>query len=423
MTHCTHVAILVGLALLAPHAALAQAPSGSKSGGQIGTNSARCEDAVCEQIVVKLEPNQSIEAINAAFGTATLRTIPQVDTFLLQIPQTAAAAAMQTWLMNDPRVAWAEMNYVAVAPAGGTQSFFLSATFHQYLHQESLVLIQADQAHRWASAQGTGQIVAVLDTGIDPSHRLVKDRLAPGGFNYIGNTPDYRDVGNGFDDNGNGLIDELTGHGTMVSGLILRVAPQARIIPMRVLNCDGVGSTFYIAQAIYDAIDHGATVINISLGSIRPTETVAMAVQAAESHGIVVIAAAGNTDRSEPRFYPAAFESVIAVAGTDINDRKAEFSDYGSWIDLAAPSVDLVSAFPGGTYARSSGTSLAAPLVAGTAALLRSQNPGMTPAQVTARIRATAASIDPLNPEYAGLLGSGRLDIGRAVALPTSSRR
>jgi subtilisin family serine protease len=398
---------------------------GGTAGGTVG-GAAICGDSLCFQLVVRLQPGEEIDVINAAFGTTTLRTIPEQGLYLLQLPASLSPKVLEIALTGDPRVAWAEVNCVAVAPSAGTQSFFLSATFGEYIGQPSMSLLQVDAAQYALTGMvglgGQGVIVAVLDTGVDPGHRMISGRLAPGGFNYIDGTGDYRDVGNGRDDNANGLIDEMVGHGTIVSGLILRVAPQARILPMRVLNCDGVGASFYVAQAIYDAIDHGATVINVSLGSIRPSQVVAEAARAALDNGILVIAAAGNHDRSDPQFFPAALETVVGVAGTDLNDLKAPFSDYAFSIDLSAPAVDLIGPFPGNAYAASSGNSLAAAVVSGAAALVRSGQPSFTPAQVVAQLKQTATEIDTLNPEYAGRLGAGRLNILNAVAPPTSSR-
>jgi subtilisin family serine protease len=373
---------------------------------QLQRPNAGCGDSICQQVVVQLEPNESVTAINAAFGTSTVRGVPGRNLFLLQVPTHASAQIYQSWLTNDPRVAWAELNYMVVAPHGGTQSFFLSASVNIYQKQESLQVIGADLAQRWAT--GAGQVVAVLDTGVDPEHQVMAGRVAPGGFNYINNNADYRDQGEG----------TLVGHGTIVSGLVLRVAPEARILPLKVLNADGVGTSFYVAQAMYDAIDRGATIINASLGTIRPSQAISEAAQAAVEHGILVIAAAGNTDRSEPRSYPAAFDGVLSVAGTDQRDAKAPFSDFGTWVDIAAPAVDLAGPFPGNAYALNSGNSLAAAVVSGSAALVRSQQPQLTPQRVALRLMANSDDIDAVNPGYEGLLGSGRVNTLKAVIRP-----
>lgn len=379
-----------------------------------------CGDAACGQVVVQLRPQASIEGINATFGTTTIRSIPSRGLHLLQIPPQATVQVMQAMLGGDARVAWAELNYMVIAPSGGTQSFFLSASLKQFIGQEQIALIEADPAR--ALSTGRGQIVAVLDTGVDPVHVELTGSIAPGGYNYIGGNTDYRDIGNGLDDNGNQLIDEMVGHGTMTAGLILRVAPEARILPLRVLNCDGVGASFYVAQAMYDAIDRGATVINASFGTIRPSQLIADAAQAAVDRGIVVVAAAGNFNRAEPRSYPAAFESVIAVAGTDVHDRKAPFSDYGAYIDLCAPAVNISGPVPNDLYAMTSGNSAGAALVSGAAAVVRSHEPSLTPLQVRERLRRSSDHIGTVNPGFHGLLGSGRLNVRNAVLGPDHGR-
>lgn len=372
-----------------------------------------CEEYVSQQVIVKLQPHQSIRVITTETGTETIDAIPSQNLYLLRVPPQATAPLIQLRLSRDPRVAWAELNYVVVAPNGGTQSFFLFAHIGNYVAQHPIAMIEADEAHRFST--GRGQIVAVLDTGLDATHPAIAGRVAPGGYNYIDGNADTRDVGNGIDDNNDGRIDEMVGHGTMVSGLILRVAPGAAILPMRVLNCDGVGSSYYVARAMLDAADRGATVINASLGSIKPSQAVATAASEVAARGIVVVAAAGNHNRSDPRYYPAALSTVIAVAGTDWKDVKAPFSDFGTSIAISAPAVWLVGPLPGDQYAFGDGNSLASALVAGGAALVRAHQPGLTPLEVEARLRAGAVSLDQRNPAYIGQLGSGRLSLRQAL--------
>ncbi len=201
------------------------------------------------------------------------------------------------------------------------------------------------------------------------------------------------------------------GHGTMCAGLIAAVAPDAMIMPLRVFNNDGGANVFSIAKAIYYASRNGAHVINMSFGMDASYKSVQTAIDFASNRGVVVVASAGNADVSKPQ-YPAAYSSVISVAATTVLDKKASFSNYGSWIFVSAPGVNLISAYPNGKYGMASGTSFAAPLVAGEAALIRA----LWTRNVKDSIGRGTAPIDAKNPAYAGKLGSGRIDILSGVS-------
>lgn len=223
---------------------------------------------------------------------------------------------------------------------------------------------------------GSGVIVAVLDTGVDTAHPDFKDNLVEG-YNFVDKNNDVTD---------------LDGHGTMVAGIIAAVAnnsigiagvaPEAKIMPLKVLTSEG-GSWIDLDLAILYAVNHGAKIITMSLGGKYTLlgATTDAAIKYAYDHGCVLIAAAGNDNSSEP-FYPAAYDEVIAVSAINQKDTKATFSNYGNYIDLCAPGVNILSTMLNETYAYGSGTSFAAPFVAGVAALLISRNPNMTPQEV-----------------------------------------
>ncbi|MEX2220016.1 MAG: S8 family serine peptidase [Phycisphaerales bacterium] len=369
---------------------------------------------VCGQIVLRLQPGETIEGVNSSYGATVLRSIPARRTFLLGLGPQANAPAIATAMSGDARIAWAEPNFIQLAPGGGTQSFFLSSTAQQYTTQYATTRLDLAAAH--AISTGTSVTIAVLDSGLDAQHPLFAGRIAPGGFNFVANSPDFSDVGNGLDDDGDGLIDEMTGHGTFVAGLSVLASPGARILPLKVLNSDGVGTAFHLAQAIDAASASGASVINISLGSTIPSRSVLEAVNSALAQDHLVVAAAGNSNRQDPPLYPAAWDGVIGVAATDENDLKAGFSDYGPYIAVSAPGAGMVGPFPGGLYSSASGTSFAAPLVSGTAALARALAPGATRTTVAALLGHTSTDISTLNPSHAGLLGAGRIHAGAAAA-------
>jgi subtilisin family serine protease len=200
---------------------------------------------------------------------------------------------------------------------------------------------------------------------------------------------------------GNGAV----GHGTFVSGLIALVAPQALILPEKVLDSQGVGTIYGAAQAIMDATTAGARVINLSFGSETqpPSNLLQQAVQQAQAAGVVVVAAAGN-ERSNQSEYPGSWSQTLSVAALDQADNAlAPFSNYGGWVDVAAPGEGIVGPMPGGGYAMWAGTSMAAPFVSGEAALIRSLVPRIHANQVFQAIENTATHL-PLNPIHFGVI-------------------
>lgn len=230
------------------------------------------------------------------------------------------------------------------------------------------------ESHRLS--KGAGILVAVLDTGAELSHPALAGRLRPG-WDYVDDDPDPSERQNGRDDDGDLAVDESFGHGTFVSGIVALTAPEARILPMRVLNSDGRGNLFVVAEAIRDAVIAGADVINLSFGTeTRPESTkFEDAIKLARARGVVIIASAGNESSTDAR-YPAALGEVVAVSALRADlQQLAAFSNSGNWVDVAADGVRVVGPVPGGRFAYWNGTSVAAPFVAGQAALIRSRRP------------------------------------------------
>lgn len=189
------------------------------------------------------------------------------------------------------------------------------------------------------------------------------------------------------------------------------MAPNVKIMPVNVFEGDGATS-YDVAYGIVYAVDHGANVINLSLGLYSATVYEAEAVQYAVSKGVVLVAAAGNDDIDFP-VYPAAFDPVIAVSATDSSDWITDFSNYGDYIDLAAPGVNIYSTFPGSSYYSLTGTSMAAPIVSGTAALVLSKNPLLTRGEVESILR--KSTVDLGGKGWDVFYGYGRVDAYKAV--------
>lgn len=368
------------------------------------------DDIVPGQVTVKLVPGVSPAVFIAKYGVVLVDAIVSRRTYLIGVP-VGDEEEFVDLIEDDPLVERAEPNYTGrdVLPDPSGQSIFVAGTAEEFARQGAIAVLGADQAQLHST--GKGVTIAVIDSGADVSHPMLRRAILPGGWNFIGENGDLSDVGDGIDSDDDGLIDEMVGHGTLVAGLIARIAPGARILPLKVLDSDGYTTTFRVVEAMYYAIDFGAPILNISLGTTQETFVIEEAMAEARAKGILVVAASGNDDTSSPVRYPAAAsgDSVLAVAGLTSTSEKAKFSNFGPHISISAPAEDVTSAAPGGLFGKADGTSFSTPMVAATGALVWSRFPTLDAAEVAERIRARSRSVEAMNPNYPGQLGSGRL--------------
>lgn len=267
----------------------------------------------------------------------------------------------------------------------------------------------------WGIGKGSEDVkVAVVDTGVDLDHPDLKDRLLPG-INVVsqGRTDPNDDVGHGT--HVAGVISALVNNNEGVAGM----SWYNPILPVKVLDSSGSGSTYAVAQGVIWAADHGAKVINMSLGNYADAQFLHDAVRYAYDKDIVLIAASGNDNTERPGF-PAAYPEVFAVAATDSKKNKASFSNYGDYIDVAAPGVSIPSTYPQNQYAALSGTSMASPHVAALAALIRSVNPLLKNTEVMDIMRRSAQDIG--TPGRDKHFGYGQIDVVKALQMAEQSR-
>lgn len=316
-----------------------------------------------------------VVALTARFGTRDKGSVRGLAVRRLRVPA-AAAAALERTLEADPSVGYVEVDARAQTTVTPNDPYYVQG------NDWGLPLIGAPAA--WDTSTGTaGPIIAVIDTGVDATHPDLGGRVLAG----IDLANDDNDPS---DDNG---------HGTHVAGIIAATGNNAlggagvcwgcRILPVKVLDAAGSGAYSVVASGITWAADHGARIINMSLGGISTSSTLAAAVSYAQNRGIVVVAAAGN-DGVTTRFYPAAYPGVVAVGASTAAGALIDFSNRGTdWVDVAGGACSM-STWPGGGYANLCGTSMATPFVSGSLGLLLAAAPNATAAQAVAALEGTA---------------------------------
>lgn len=286
--------------------------------------------------------------------------------------------------------------------------------------------INAPQA--WDFSLGSASVVlAVLDTGVDYTHEdlapnMWRDGSGAYGYDFVNGDTDPRDDNIHSYDDGQFMPNTNTYHGTHVAGIAaaatnnnLGIAgmAQVRIMAVKILNASGIGSDSDVASGIQYAMDNGANIVVLSFGASSSTFVLRRAVERAWQAGLVLVAAAGNEGASAIS-YPAAYAEVIAVGAVDSSLRRASFSNTGPDLDLVAPGVQIISAEARDRYQYLSGTSSAAPHVAGVAALMLSQNPALTNVEISAYLNQSARDLGPngFDTSY----GWGLVDANAAVS-------
>jgi|YNPNPStandDraft_1061719.scaffolds.fasta_scaffold22541_2 subtilisin family serine protease len=396
-----------------------------------GINTAAQPSAEAEILVALREDSRIPQRIAAdVLGVRPVARLAGMQVFLLRVPAHRMAMALSD-LQEDPAVVFVEPNGVMEGTWEPNDPYY-NDPGKVYAPQQ----IRANLA--WDVVRGSGNVVvAVVDSGVDFNH--------PDLVGTLWLNP--REIaGNGLDDDGNGYVDDVDGwdfvngdnlpaddlgHGTHVTGIlaaatnngigIAGIAGGVKVLPVKVLNSNNRGTWADIAQGIVYAADMGVRAINLSLGATTSSLTVQEAVRYAQSKGVLVVAAAGNNG-AEQLFYPAAYEGVVAVAGTAYGNTRWSLSNYGSFIDIAAPAGTVYSTYwqasTGSTYQFLSGTSMATPAVVGVAALLWSLNPALTASEVADILMQSAMDLG--DPGWDIYYGHGQVD-AYAAALQAQS--
>lgn len=369
------------------------------------------------EIIVKYKsatPETDRQAQRKALKTIVRQQNKQIGFEVVQIQEGTVSEVIKKYKQN-PQVEYAEPNFKA--------TMFVVSNDTALQQQWGLFKINAanhSAKSAWDITTGNEQIkVAVLDTGIEATHADLTGKVVAE-FNFTDSAS----------------ANDANGHGTHVAGIaaaatnngsgIAGSGYNTTLLNGKVLGDDGSGYYSWIANGIVWAADQGAKVINLSLGGPSSSQAMQDAINYAWSKGAVVVAAAGNNNTNTPN-YPGYYTNVIAVAATDSNDARASFSNYGSWVDVAAPGVAIYSTYKGNTYASMSGTSMATPFTAGTAALIWANGSCASNTCVREQLEKTADKINGTGTNWVW----GRINANTAVAnvivpptptlIPTSS--
>jgi thermitase len=382
--------LLIALGLAAGGPAFAQAPTTYANG----------------ELIVRFRTDVPNVMLASARLSASLQTIDRIETLDLELVsvEPGKEAALISELSANPLVAYVGPNYLAHI-AGEPND---PAWWRQWN------MSQMDAAGAWDFTSGTNLIIAVVDTGVDLTHPELSGKLVSG-YDFV---------------HGDDEAQDDHGHGTHVAGVAAAIGNNgigiaglswgARIMPLKVLDSSGDGAYFDIIQAIQYAADHGARVINLSLGGSQADPNLLAAVEYARDKGCLVVAATGN--QGGALLYPAAYDVAFAVAATTDRQARPSYSNYGAGTDIAAPggteAAGIYSLAPDGGYATMYGTSMAAPHVSGLAALIWSLSPSLSPAQVVSVIEETAVKVGTDSYDNAGWnekLGHGEIHAAAAV--------
>jgi len=358
-----------------------------------------------ERLLVKFQPGTSLNdmvQVHKREGAKVEATLSQIGVQVVTIPQGQKSSKMASYRTQK------EVRYVEVDSVAQAVDIPDDPSFNV---QWDMTKVQASQA--WGITKGSQNvIIAILDTGIDVNHPNLAGKVVSS-VNFTDSSTAYAN-GQSHATHVAEIAAAATNNGVGIAGL----GRNSSLMNVKVLGDNGYGYYSWIAQGIIWAADHGADVINLSLGGSSASPTLENAVNYAWSKDVVVVAAAGNNGSTTP-FYPADYTNCISVAATDYNDALASWSNHGSWVDVAAPGVSIYSCIPGSQYGYMSGTSMASPHVAGLCGLVFSvasdtNGDGRINDEVKSAIE---ASCDKVGIDVV----SGRINAYRAIQLASTS--
>ncbi|HSI67947.1 MAG TPA: Ig-like domain-containing protein [Planococcus sp. (in: firmicutes)] len=361
------------------------------------SNMTGLSDQETDQVIVTFKEGEETGALLEQLDVTELETDPTVT---IKVPEEEELEQFMKELEEKDEVESVEPDYLI-------ELYYTPNDPHIFTRQYHLQKIGANRA--WFLTRGSPNvIVAVLDNGVDVNHIDLKGRLvAP--YDIVAKSS-TKIVNGEHGTHVTGIIGSSINNGVLGAG----VAPGVSIMPINIFN-GPFAYTSDVVKALDHAVRGGAKVINLSIGNYQFSNAFNDAVQKAYNSGAIVVAAAGNESTDRPH-YPAAYDNVISVGSTTATDKRSSFSNFGRHIDLTAPGSDIYSTLPGDGFGPMSGTSMAAPIVSGVAALVWSQEPALSNREVIARLFSSADDLGTAGKDI--YFGHGRINAKNALNIP-----
>jgi subtilisin family serine protease len=345
-----------------------------------------------------------IAVVNINPALANGASLANVVSALNQIPAVEYAEPNVRFEIADQRAAQGDGSQRILVPIVAGIPAWIPNDFHYGKQRNIWERVNAPAG--WHITRGRSTtVIAIVDTGIYLRHPDLRSKLVPGN-DFVGDRePASPNDGHGHGTHVAGIAAAVTNNTTGVAG----TCPNCKLMPVRVLNDFGLGDLVAVAKGIVWATDNGAKIINLSLVGYEESAALNDALEYAWSKGVLPVCAAGNRNSNNPAVYPASNPRCLTVGATTNTDTKASFSNYGPWVGIAAPGVDMYSTLLGNSYGTDSGTSMSAPMVAGAAGLLSGR--GLNNAQLRQQLCSAADRIAGTGAYWE----CGRLNIYRAV--------
>lgn len=369
----------------------------------------QAQGIVTDELIIKYKGNRmGIRSFKLSHPVQVKERMGEME--LVKVP-TEALELVAGEIAKDPNVEYVEPNYIYRVAADSDAP---PVNDSRYKEQWGLPAVQAPAAwNKLASWEGPKRekvVVAVVDTGVSVDHPDLDGRVLLKGYNSIDNNQEVNDV-HGHGTHVSGIIAAQTNNQMGVAG-VTGTAPVS-ILPIKVLDDYGFGTTTSIAKGIDKAVELGADVINMSLGGQGNSRLMQESIQKAIDKGVVVVVAAGNSSDNADGYFPAGYPEPVTVASINSKGNVSSFSNFGSPIDIIAPGEDVLSTVTEGKYESYSGTSMASPFVAGAAALVKFTHPDWDVQQVRTALEHTAKDIGKTG--FDASTGHGLLQVNSAL--------